>query len=85
MTSPDSPQHLWSTYEIRTFLGVTRQRVQDLVTRPDFPTPYDTLSAGQIRVWRIGDIVAWAATWPRQTGRPRKTAPETAPVVDGEV
>lgn len=44
-------------YEIRTRLGVSRQRVEQLMKRPDWPEPYDMLAMGQ--VWRIEDIEAW--------------------------
>jgi prophage regulatory protein len=45
--------------EIATRLGVSRQRVQQLVARPDWPAPYDDLAMG--KVWRITDIEAWIA------------------------
>jgi predicted DNA-binding transcriptional regulator AlpA len=44
--------------EIRDGLGVSRQRVQQLISRPDFPKPYDTLSMG--KVWLREDIERWA-------------------------
>lgn len=44
-------------------LGVSRQRVQQLVKRADFPAPYDTLAMGS--VWRRRDFERWAA----KTGR----------------
>lgn len=49
--------------EIELMLGVSRQRVQQLVKRPDFPKPYDTLAMGS--VWRRVAFEKWA----RQTGR----------------
>ncbi len=43
--------------EIEERLGVSRQRVQQLVSRPDWPAPYDELAMG--KVWRIADVEAW--------------------------
>lgn len=43
--------------EIRLRLGVSRQRVQQLVSRKDFPEPYDVLAAG--RIWQTGDVEVW--------------------------
>lgn len=44
-------------------LGVSRQRVQQLIARPDFPTPVVTLGAG--KVWHTEEVKAWA----KATGR----------------
>lgn len=49
--------------EIEVMLGVSRQRVQQLVKRPDFPKPVETLAMGSI--WRRSDVVKWA----KATGR----------------
>jgi prophage regulatory protein len=43
--------------EIEVRLGVSRQRVQQLTARADFPAPYDELAMG--KVWRIEDVEAW--------------------------
>ncbi len=43
--------------EIEERLGVSRQRVQQLVTGTDFPEPYDELAMG--KVWRKTDVEAW--------------------------
>jgi predicted DNA-binding transcriptional regulator AlpA len=43
--------------EIARRLGLSRQRVQQLAERDDWPEPYDELAMG--RVWRISDIEAW--------------------------
>ncbi|MFC3736566.1 hypothetical protein [Paractinoplanes deccanensis] len=37
--------------------GVSRQRVQQIIARPDFPAPYDEIAMG--KVWRIEDVEAW--------------------------
>lgn len=39
-------------------LGVGRQRVQQLISRDDFPEPEVTLAMG--KVWKRADIEAWA-------------------------
>ena len=49
--------------EIELMLGVSRQRVQQLVNRADFPRPYERLAMGS--VWRRRDVEKWA----RATGR----------------
>ena len=43
--------------EIAKRLGLSRQRVQQLAERDDWPEPYDELAMG--RVWLIADIEAW--------------------------
>jgi predicted DNA-binding transcriptional regulator AlpA len=50
--------------EIGALLGVSRQRVQQLTTRDDFPAPPITLAMG--KVWRTKDVRAWA----KRRGRP---------------
>jgi hypothetical protein len=46
--------------ELGRLLGVTRQRVSQIVSGPDFPRPRFTLAMGSI--WSLDDVVAWAAT-----------------------
>jgi len=43
--------------EIAARLNVSRQRVQQLINRPDWPAPYDEMAMG--KVWRIEDVEAW--------------------------
>jgi predicted DNA-binding transcriptional regulator AlpA len=43
--------------EIADRLGVSRQRVQQLVRRKDWPAPAAVLTMG--KVWRTADIEAW--------------------------
>jgi prophage regulatory protein len=59
--------------EIGTLLGVSRQRVQQLVKTPGFPQPATVLGMGKL--WRGEDVRAWAAQ-NRPTGAPR-TPPRT--------
>ncbi len=51
--------HLMGTAEIARRLGVSRQRVQQLVGRPDFPRPASELEMG--KVWHTEDVEAWIA------------------------
>lgn len=51
--------------EIADMLGVSRQRVHQLVSRSDFPKPAATLSVG--RIWRRADVAKWAAARGRLT------------------
>ncbi len=55
--------HLVGLSEIAKMIGLTRQRVDQLVRLPDFPEPDAVLAAG--RIWRREDVEAWA----RETGR----------------
>ncbi|AEV85931.1 regulator [Actinoplanes sp. SE50] len=52
--------------EIAKRLGLSRQRVQQLAERDDFPSPFDELAMG--RVWLIPDIEAWIRQ--QRTGAP---------------
>ena len=49
--------------ELGKLLGVSRQRVSQLVTRDDFPAPRAVLIMGSI--WSLDDVLAWA----RKSGR----------------
>jgi len=51
---------LVGAHEIRSLLGVSRQRVYQLAGRSDFPQPVATLAQGKI--WAIDDIEAWIDT-----------------------
>jgi prophage regulatory protein len=57
--------------EVAKLLGVTRQRVNQLVqSEPDFPEPEATLAAG--RIWRREPIEKWAEAHPRRRDSPRQ-------------
>lgn len=56
--------------EIAALVGVSRQRIDELSRRADFPAPWAELLTG--RVWRDTDIKAWAATRNTTRGRPKK-------------
>ena len=44
--------------EIGDLFGVSRQRVQQIVSRQDFPAPIAKLAMG--KVWRTSDVREWA-------------------------
>lgn len=63
------PLDLVSVTEIAEILGVSRQRVNQLIdTYADFPTPEAELAIG--RVWSREQIEEWDRTHPRKPGRP---------------
>jgi len=63
------PDHLVSVTEIAEILGVSRQRVNQLIkSHSDFPAPEAELAIG--RVWRRDQIERWDREHPRQPGRP---------------
>jgi prophage regulatory protein len=49
--------HLVGAAEIGKLLGVSRQRVQQIVSRPDFPKPEVDLAMG--KVWKTEDVERW--------------------------
>lgn len=55
--------HLVALSEIQRMLGVSRQRVDQLTRRADFPAPTAVLDVG--RVWLREDVERWA----RERGR----------------
>lgn len=50
---------LMGSAEIAERLGISRQRVQQLMARADWPEPYDTLAMG--KVWLSEAIEKWIA------------------------
>jgi len=54
--TPKNPQ-LMGSAEIAELLAVSRQRVQQLIAKPDFPAPVADLAMG--KVWRVEDVRAW--------------------------
>jgi predicted DNA-binding transcriptional regulator AlpA len=64
--------HLVGAAEIARLLGVSRQRVQQLASEPDFPQPDAVLAMG--KVWRKADILEWARAAGRITGEPEPGA-----------
>ncbi len=65
------PINLVGVAEIAQMLGVTRQRVNQMVqTLPDFPPPEAELSAG--RIWRRSTIEKWIKAHPERQRKSRK-------------
>lgn len=50
--------HLVGSAEIEDMLDVSRQRVQQLIARRDFPKPVVRLKMG--KVWRRTEVEKWA-------------------------
>lgn len=50
--------HLVGSAEIGRMLGVSRQRVQQLINRDDFPAPDAVLEMG--KVWKRAEVEKWA-------------------------
>ena len=64
MTSEPSV-HLMGAAEIGRLLGVSRQRVQQLVNTSGFPAPLAVLDMG--KVWDGAQIREWAKTYEPRT------------------
>ncbi|MDG4832332.1 helix-turn-helix domain-containing protein [Solwaraspora sp. WMMD1047] len=58
------PLRIMGAAEIAEYLGVSRQWVEVLTKRRDFPEPAVVLKAG--RIWRTEDVEEWQATRKRQ-------------------
>jgi predicted DNA-binding transcriptional regulator AlpA len=52
--------HLVGSAEIGRMLGVSRQRVQQLISRKDFPRPVVVLDMG--KVWKRTEVSEWATS-----------------------
>jgi len=66
---PDVPE-LAGVAEVSRILGVTKQRVSELLRSRSFPRPIAELEASP--VWRSSSIIRFAQHWERKPGRPRK-------------
>ena len=42
--------------------GVSRTRAVEIVRRPGFPDPVDTVGNGRMRIWDREAVAAWIAT-----------------------
>lgn len=56
--------------ELAAEIGVSRQRVSELRTRADFPSPVAELAAGP--VWAMSSLRRFLGAWDRKPGRPLK-------------
>lgn len=62
-------ERLVSVPEIAQILGVSQQRVHQLIASyDDFPAPEAELAVG--RIWKRKDVESWARSHPRKPGRP---------------
>ena len=66
--------------EIAGILDVTRQRVDALRKRPDFPDPVAKLAAGPI--WNRHAVERFDERWERRSGRPPKTHDDVAALIE---
>ncbi|GAA2894083.1 hypothetical protein Acy02nite_55560 [Actinoplanes cyaneus] len=61
MTDAAADSSLMGAREIAVRMGLSRQRIQQLAERPDFPAPVASLRMG--RVWRTTEIESWLRTY----------------------
>ncbi|MDQ0376588.1 hypothetical protein [Amycolatopsis thermophila] len=73
-TEQSTVPELVSSVEAAEILGVTRQRVNQLADRPDFPAPLYRLKTGPL--WTRMSVEAFGKRWVRKPGRPRKAEPD---------
>lgn len=66
----EDPDELLSGADVAARLGISRQRVQQLVVGKRFPAA--AANFGTVSAWRWGDVAAWARAHDRKVGRPRK-------------
>lgn len=59
--------------EVADLLGVSKQRLHQLLARDDFPEPVVRLAAGP--VWLVNSIHAFERQWSRKPGRPVAALP----------
>jgi predicted DNA-binding transcriptional regulator AlpA len=60
-------EQLVGAAEVAEILGVSRQRVTQLTSRPDFPAPVAVLAMG--KVWTRDAVEAWAEARDKRLGR----------------
>lgn len=63
-------RYLMGVHEIAARLGVSRQRVYQVIDSPtsNFPVPFDEIAAG--RLWTVEDVEHWILQYRRGPGRP---------------
>lgn len=66
------PGELMGPYEVAAYLGVTRQRFQQIARRPSFPAPYQELRG--MKVYLAAEIRDWA-----KANRPPRRPDEDEP------
>jgi predicted DNA-binding transcriptional regulator AlpA len=67
--SDDAQTPLLGAIEIAARLGISRQRVYQLMDQPDFPDPVATLGCG--RIWLVQDVDHYRDhVWKRKESKP---------------
>ena len=74
--------HLLGVAEIAAMLGVTRQRVNQLVRSEGFPAPEAELSAG--RIWRRDAVERWVVANPHRATEAGEAAPGSSLAPDAQ-
>jgi hypothetical protein len=64
------PERYLGVTEVARELGVSRQRVSELRSRPGFPAPIAEIAAGP--VWKASSLTRFLESWERKPGRPRR-------------
>jgi hypothetical protein len=70
MKNPTKPGTLVSRPELRAVLGVSKERVRQLVDSPDFPAPVDVLDDGRTPLWDRAEMQTYADGRNTAHGRP---------------
>lgn len=78
LAEPSLPE-LAGVAEVAERLGVSKQRVDQLRKRPDFPSPIATLKSGPI--WSAASLTHFVEGWKRKPGRPKTTTEEVLDAV----
>ncbi|GAA2346608.1 DNA-binding protein [Dactylosporangium salmoneum] len=71
-------EEVMGAHEIGQMLGVSRQRVQQITARPDFPAPAWTLAMG--KAWLAVDVRAWVREHRTDLAEHPEAAPRRRPV-----
>jgi prophage regulatory protein len=51
------PRHVYGPQELQARLNVGRTRMRQIISRPDFPAPFDQVAMGSL--WLISDVEEW--------------------------
>lgn len=68
--SPKNPGKWISRPELRKFLGISKQRVSQLLEHPDFPEPEDVLDEGRTPFWNRERMARYRDERRTEHGRP---------------
>lgn len=70
MKDAQKPDSLVSRPELRAMLGVSKERVRQLVDSPEFPAPVDVMDDGRNPVWDRAEMQRYADSRNTAHGRP---------------